>query len=107
MEDDYCPTELDESLDGIQFKDSKSSASCKISEIKGFTYGGVSSRFWMLRKHINNMKPDQFKKVPFYSWNCITIQLEHRDVDLVIRNEYQMKVLLKFLIHSLKTIDGE
>ena len=29
--EDYCPTELDESLDQVQFKESKSSGSCHIS----------------------------------------------------------------------------
>ena len=33
-------------------------------------------------KHIN--KKD---KVPFYAWDCVTLQLEHRDVDLIIRKE--------------------
>jgi hypothetical protein len=43
---------------------------------------------------------------PFYAWECVTLHLKHRDVDLVIRNEKQMNLLLKFLVHSLDTIDG-
>ena len=37
----------------IEMKQVKSNASCNISDIKGFVYGGFSSRFWLLRKHIN------------------------------------------------------
>lgn len=33
VEKDYLPTELDEDLDEIEFRDSKSSASCKLTEI--------------------------------------------------------------------------
>ena len=31
----------------------KSKASFKLDQIKSFIYGGMSSRFWMMRKHIN------------------------------------------------------
>ena len=31
----------------------KSSSSCLISEIEGFVYGPFTSRFWVMRKHIN------------------------------------------------------
>jgi hypothetical protein len=37
----------------IEMKQVKSKASCKVSDIKGFVFGGFSSRFWLLRKHIN------------------------------------------------------
>jgi hypothetical protein len=60
----------------------------------------------MLRKHINTIKRDQLYLLPFYSWNCITIKLKHRDVDLVIKDEKQMDILLKFLVYTLKTLDG-
>ena len=29
-----------------------SSGSCKISDIQAIIYGGLSSRFWMFRKHL-------------------------------------------------------
>jgi len=103
---DYLPTELDEDLDELEFSDIKSSASCKIEDIMGFVYGGLTSRFWVHRKHINAMPPDKIETVPFNSWDCITLQLKHRDVDLVIRSGTQMNMFLKFLIYSLKTFDG-
>ena len=90
------------------FEYSVSSASCDLSKIKGLIYGGISSRFWMLRKHMNSIDPSQYRKkeIPFYSWECLTLQLEHRDVDLVIKNEKDMIDLLMIVIDSIKTVDG-
>jgi len=34
------PTELDEELDMVEFKNSKSSASCDLDDIEGIVYGG-------------------------------------------------------------------
>lgn len=90
---------------GILYE-SKSNASFKISEVKGIIYGGCSSRFWMLRKHINSLPKKEHKNLPFHAWECLTIQLVHRNVDLVIRSEKEMSMLLKILVTSLETIDG-
>ena len=68
----------------------KSNTSCYLSEIKSIIYGGTSSRFWLHRKYINSMDLKNLKdkeKMPFYAWECLTLQLEHRDVDLIIRKE--------------------
>ena len=63
----------------------ESSASTDISNIQGFIYGGMSSRFWLFRKHMisidyNTIKNDTMKykeknknkdkknKIPFYAW---------------------------------------
>ena len=87
----------------------QSSATCRVNRIKGFMYGPFSARFWMLRKHINSISFEKFVKgeVPFYSWQCITINMENRDVDLVIPKEKDMEMLLTFLIFELKTTNGE
>ena len=61
----------------------------------------------MLRKHINSLPRAKLKDLPFYSWNCLTLQLEHRDVDLVIRDEKHMRMILKFLSYKLNTINGQ
>ena len=84
----------------------KSSASNYVSNIKHIIFGGVNSRFWMLRKHFNSMQLKELDIVPFYSWNCISLEMNHRVVDLVIKDEGQMSSLLKFLIYKLRTIDG-
>ena len=33
--------------------------------------------------------------------------MAHRDVDLIIRDEGEMKALVRFLIYRLQTIDGQ
>lgn len=43
---------------------------------------------------------------PFYSWECISVDLGYRDVDLVIRCEKNMQRFLKFIISGMKTLDG-
>lgn len=58
---------------GLQFQRVLSSSSCNIDDIKNFIVGGMSSRFWMLRKHINSLPRHLFTKLPFYAWNCITL----------------------------------
>lgn len=52
------------------------------------------------------MSKQELKDLPFHSWNCITLKLGRRDVDLVIKDEHQMQVLIKFLVFSLCTLDG-
>ena len=84
-----------------------STASFKISEIKSIIYGGKSSRFWILRKHLNSIKKKEFQdeKVPFFAWQCVTLVLPHREVDLVIENESMMTKFLQMLIFCMNTCD--
>lgn len=61
----------------------------------------------MLRKHINSIhSKEQLRNLPFYSWNCLTLQLNHREVDLVIPDDAHMQVLLRFIVYRIKSIDG-
>ena len=99
-------SKLEDDGHNLILKESKSSGSCKIDDIKSIIFGGCGSRFWMLRKHINSMSPQELKNLPFYSWNCLTLQLPHRDVDLVIKDEQEMTYVLNFLIYRMRTIDG-
>lgn len=88
----------------------RSSGSCKVSDIQGIIYGGLSSRFWMFRKHVmftRFLRKKDETKLPFFAWDCVTLQLSHRDVDLVIRDEKQMAMFLKFLIYKMQTLDGK
>ena len=50
---DYNPP--NEDVLEVKFKVNKSSASHDICDIKQITFGANSSRFWILRKHINSM----------------------------------------------------
>ena len=88
------------------FTKQKSTTSCRLSDIQGFIYGGFNSRFWMLRKYLIQ-KPNEAKHSRLKSWNCITLQLRHRDIDLIILDDYQTKMFLKFLIFELKTLNGQ
>ena len=45
-------------------------------------------------------------KLPFYAWECITLMHKDRDIDLVIKDEAMLKVLMLFLIVKLNTING-
>ena len=45
-------------------------------------------------------------QVPFYSWECITLQYGIRGINLVIKNEKRMDEFLMLLIHTLNTVDG-
>lgn len=44
--------------------------------------------------------------MPFHAWQCITLQLHNRDVDLVIKNQKHMDMFIKFLMYELKSLDG-
>jgi hypothetical protein len=85
----------------------KSSSSFKLSDVVSFTVGGQTSRFWLLRKRIISLPKKDHGLIPFYSWNCITIYLWNREVDLVIKNENDLKMLIKYLIYKLQTVDGQ
>jgi hypothetical protein len=60
----------------------------------------------MLRKHINSIPLNKQHKIPFYSWECISLQLKNREVDLVIKSEENMQKFIKFLVYTLRTVDG-
>ena len=61
----------------------------------------------MLRKHFNSMKPENINlDAPFYAWECLSIDMGNREVDLVIRSEKHMKYVLKFIIYGMRTLDG-
>lgn len=77
-----------------------------ISEITGFIFGGFSSRFWMMRKHVNSINRKQLDQLPFFCWECISVETTNRVIDLVIDKESDMHALLKFLIYHLQTLDG-
>jgi hypothetical protein len=90
------------SNDNNLFRFKKSSSSCHVSEIRGIIFGGISSRFWLLRKHINSLTDiKKLRNFPFFAWNCITLQLKDREVDLVIKKENEMKMFLTYLIYKI------
>jgi len=44
--------------------------------------------------------------MPFYAWQCITLELEKRNIDLVIKDSNDMMNFIKFLIIKMNTVDG-
>ena len=103
----HLPTEVSEDGQHLSFNRVASAASCKIADIKSFIFGGFASRFWMMRKHVNSLPRALLKHLPFYSWDCITLELGYRDINLVVRNEQHMATLVRFLSYRLRTIDGQ
>jgi hypothetical protein len=89
------------------FSESTSKSSFRLEDVKGFIYGGLSSRFWMMRKQLNYIKKKSEINHPFYSWQCISLQLDHRDIDLVIKDDKEMAMFLRLLAFSLVTLDGK
>ena len=50
-------------------------------------------------RHKNDM-------VPFKSWECISLQLGNRDIDLVIPNQNDMDDLIAVVVKNMNTVDG-
>jgi hypothetical protein len=44
--------------------------------------------------------------MPFKSWQCITLSLRHRDFDLVIQNEADQNLFVKYILGKMRTVDG-
>lgn len=99
-----------------EFTWQQSSSSCNLEDIQAIMYGGTSSRFWIYRKHMisldydvmkfDNQRPGVKTSFPFFAWQCLTLEFETRTVDLVIKDDRQMDILIRFLVQSLDTIDG-
>ena len=68
------------------YTNTKSSASTCVDDIQSITFGGINSRFWMLRKHFSSMSTLELEMAPFYCWNCLSLDLGHRNVDIVIKD---------------------
>jgi hypothetical protein len=56
---------------------------------------------------MNTTTDQDISKLPFQAWECITLTLGNRDIDLVINEEAIMDMFLKLLIHKTNTIDGQ
>ena len=108
IEANFVKNEWHENPKETKYRETQCSGSCNLSDVKGILYGGISSRFWLLRKHLILL--DRCKHtcghVPFYSWQCITLQMENRDVDLVIKNEKDMDDFIKIVVRAMNTVDG-
>lgn len=43
----------------------------------------------------------------FYAWQCITLQLKSRDIDLVIPLDEDMDCFIEVLVENMNTVDGK
>lgn len=91
----------------LVFSDTKLKMEIPIRDITGIQFGGHSSNFWKMRKHINTMNRANLSHLPFFAWNCLTIHLESKDLSLVIKDDQQMLYVLTFLIKAIRTVDGK
>ena len=48
----------------------------RITDIKSMIFGPMQSRLWMFRKAINMIPRSKMNEMKFYSWQCITLQLD-------------------------------
>ena len=65
----------------------------------GMPLDGVASHMANYHDEVNFLVADE----PHVD---VTRVLQERNVDLVIKNSKHMKILLRFLVYSIKTIDG-
>ena len=56
--------------------------------------------------NVQNFGKIQGGKAAFYAWQCITIQLRNREVDLVIPDDRDMDDLIEVLVDAMNTVDG-
>ena len=63
----------------------------------------------MLRQGINRMIIEECdeSRIPFFCWECITIELQNKDIDIIIRNEFEMQIFLKVMILELDSVNGK
>ena len=56
---------------------------------------------------LQNSNPELIDKImPHFEWECLTLQFRSKDLDIVIRDETHMNIMIKFLILYLNTFDG-
>jgi hypothetical protein len=42
-----------------------------------------------------------------FQWEFLTLDTQNTSIDLIINDKNNFQIFLKFLIHSLRTVDGE
>lgn len=71
-----------------EIKLENSSSSCWIDEIEGFIFGPFTSRFWSMRKSMNQKTDKELNQLSIHAWDCITLQIKNKnDVHIIIKNQ--------------------
>ena len=62
----------------------------------------------MLRKHMisENFAQTGVDTTPFFAWQCITICLTNREIDLIIPNDKDMDDFIEMIVSEMNTVDG-
>jgi hypothetical protein len=58
------------------------------------------------RKKINQLSALELKDLPFYIWQCVTLNIKGKELNLVIKDQQVMDWFLMLLIQKIDTIDG-
>jgi hypothetical protein len=56
--------------------------------------------------HFNSLPTKNLDSLPFYAWQCITLKLAHREVDLAFKDEIEQNDFVRALIYQINTVDG-
>lgn len=82
------------------FKDDKKFKNIDGKDIAGFTFGGVSSRFWVMKNFINLLPANKNLPDSCLCWNMITIYLKQNEkqINLIIHDQMQMDTLILLLL---------
>lgn len=46
------------------------------------------------------------EEFPFFTWECISVEFKSSNLDIVIKDELQMKIFIKFLIIHLNSFES-
>ena len=69
-------TTIDKELREVINHEESSRKVYRISDIKSVIFGPMQSRLWMFRKAINMIPRSEMDEMKFFSWQCITLQLD-------------------------------
>ena len=76
------------------------------SNIKGFIFGGFSSRFWILKNDINLAKEKDIDD-SMLCWNMISVELHNpsKCMDLIITCPHDMDNFISYLLDQMRAND--
>ena len=90
---------------GQRFIDYKSKTIIDAAEIEAFIFGGYDSRFWLLKKFINEHPLGSDGHLPphMLCWNFISIKVAHLDrfYDFIVEDEEEMNYLILYLLKKV------
>lgn len=46
------------------------------------------------------------ESMPLFAWQCLSISLKHRDIDISFKSQREQNNFVKFMLYKLNTVDG-